>query len=74
MAKAPEFSYHARKRMIERNITERQVWLTVNNPDRIAPGIDGATNYYREIDGRTIRVTVGSSAWDVRRRIIVTVA
>jgi len=40
----------------------------------LKPGDFGATNYYKEIDGRTIRVTLGPSLRNASDTVIVTVA
>lgn len=53
----PEFSDHARARMIERRISENQVRNTLNNPDRTYPGRGGRTIAERETEaGNTLRV------------------
>lgn len=55
-----EYTEHAETRMTQRRISREEVRLTVNNPDYIRPGDFGATNYYRELNGRTLRVALAS--------------
>jgi hypothetical protein len=60
--------------MAQRTISREEVRLTVNNPDYTRPGDFGATNYYRELSGRTLRVTLGGDVFGGARRVVITVA
>jgi len=74
MGKTPTYTDHAIERMIMRGVSQAEAELTFRRPDRSAPGDNGATNYYEDIDGRTIRVTVGSDLFDPKALVFVTVA
>jgi hypothetical protein len=53
------FTTHATEMLVERNITEKQVYLAVNEPDRIEKNADGTTRYLKAIkenEGRMLRV------------------
>lgn len=52
------YTRHARLRMAQRNITEGKVETVFREYHTALPGRDGATNYYRIIAGRRIRVTL----------------
>ena len=60
--------------MIERGVSENEVAITIRQPDRTRPGDNGATNYYKDINGRIVRVTVGSDIRDINKRYVWTVA
>jgi hypothetical protein len=68
-----EISGHARRRMASRSISDEEVLLTVNNPDFTRPGDYGATNRYRSLHSRLIRVTVGQGL-EGAQRVVITVA
>jgi len=65
--------------MAVRKITPSEVLLTLDNPDRIAPARDGASNFWKYIDGRVIRVTAFRSVHEADKQAmtqltIITVA
>ena len=68
------YSDHAKQRMVLRRVTDEEVRLTVNNPHYVRPGDFGATNYFREIGGRVVRVTVGERPFNGSKRVVITVA
>lgn len=53
------FTAHARRRMAQRGILESDALAVLQNPDKRAPGDDGATNFwgYGPSSGYRIRVT-----------------
>jgi hypothetical protein len=67
-------SEHALERMQLREVSEEAVRLAVRRPDWTSPAAFGATNYWKEIDGRTIRVTVGPTLTDPNARVVWTVS
>ena len=52
-----KFDRHARRRMKWRKISEAEVMMTLENPERIEETIQGRKNAYRLIEGRLLRVT-----------------
>ena len=57
------FTTHATEMLVERNITEKQVYLAVNEPDYIEKNGDGTTHYLKAIkenEGRVLRVVTGT--------------
>jgi len=42
--------------MVERNILEEWVWLTINNPDREEKGVDNNTHYFKSISEHEERI------------------
>ena len=51
------FDRHAKRRMKWRRISEEEVNLTLNNPDRVEESIKGRINVYKSIGQRYIKVT-----------------
>ena len=51
------FDRHAKRRMKWRRISEKEVYLTLENPDKIEESIKGRINAYKIIDQRHIKVT-----------------
>jgi hypothetical protein len=51
------FDRHARRRMKWRQISEDEVHLALENPDKIEESIRGRTNAYKFIGERYIKVT-----------------
>jgi hypothetical protein len=51
------FDWHVKRRMRWRRISEEEVSLTIENPDRIEESIRGRTNVYKLIGERYIKVT-----------------
>jgi hypothetical protein len=51
------FDRHAKRRMRWRRISEEEVSLAIENPDRIEESIRGRTNVYKLIGERYIKVT-----------------
>ena len=49
-------SEHTRDMMVERNILEEWVWLTINNPDREKKGVDNNTHYFKSISEHEERI------------------
>ena len=52
-----KFDRHAKRRMKWRRISEQEVYLTLENPDKIEESIKGRTNAYKLIGKRYIKVT-----------------
>ena len=52
-----KFDRHASHRMKWRGISEAEVILTLENPEKIEDTIKGRKNAYRLIEGRFIKVT-----------------
>ncbi len=61
---------HAKKRMKERGITEKEIKKVLKNPDYSYPGAKGEKNLIKKINGKKIRVVYRESP---RRKIIITV-
>lgn len=57
MDKIVRFDRHAKKRMKWRKISEEEVNLTLNNPDKVEQSIRGRINVYKVIGERYIKVT-----------------
>jgi len=57
MDKSVRFDRHAKRRMKWRKISEEEVNLTLNNPDKIEQSIRGRINVYKVIGERYIKVT-----------------
>ena len=57
MDKSVRFDRHAKRRMKWRKISEEEVNLTLNNPDKIEQSIRGRVNVYKAIGERYIKVT-----------------
>lgn len=51
------YDRHAKRRMKEREITEEEAEIAINNPDYIEPSIKGRKNAYKFIGSRFLRVT-----------------
>ena len=51
------FSRHAKRQMKWRMITEDDVKLTINSPDRVEDTIRGRKNVYKMLEGRTLKMT-----------------
>jgi hypothetical protein len=54
------YTHHALRRMLERRIGLKEVEETLRHYETSVPGRSGATNYYKVIGSRRIRVTVAS--------------
>ena len=52
-----KFDRHARRRMKWRKISEAEVMMTLENPERIEDIIQGRKNAYRLIGDRLVKVT-----------------
>lgn len=52
-----KFDRHARRRMKWRKISEAEVMMTLEHPERTEDTIKGRKNAYRLIGGRPIKVT-----------------
>ena len=52
-----KFDRHAKRRMKWRRISEEEVCLTLNTPDKIEESIQGRMNAYKSIGQRYIKVT-----------------
>lgn len=52
-----KFDRHAKRRMKWRRISEQEVCLALENPDKIEESIKGRTNAYKLIGKRYIKVT-----------------
>lgn len=52
-----KFDRHAKRRMKWRRISEEDVCLTLENPDKVEASIKGRTNAYKAIGQRHIKVT-----------------
>ncbi len=73
MGRSVVYSQHATLQMAVRKITPGEVLLALNNPDRSAPARYGATNFWKYIDGRVIRVTAFRSNNEAGKRPIAQV-
>lgn len=51
------FDRHAKRRMKWRQISEEEVYLALENPDKVEESIRGRTNAYKFIGGKYIKVT-----------------
>lgn len=51
------FSRHAKRQMKWRMITEDDVKLAINSPDRIEDTIRGRKNVYKMLEDRTLKIT-----------------
>jgi hypothetical protein len=51
------FDRHARRRMKWRRISEKEVYLALERPDKVEESIRGRTNVYKLIGERNIKVT-----------------
>jgi hypothetical protein len=54
---AIRFDRHARRRMKWRKISEEEIYLALENPDKIEESIKGRINIYKSIGQRYIKVT-----------------
>ncbi|MCR4291352.1 MAG: DUF4258 domain-containing protein [Candidatus Kuenenia sp.] len=52
-----KFDRHAKRRMKWRRISEKDVCLILENPDKVEESIKGRTNAYKTIGQRYIKVT-----------------
>ncbi len=52
-----KFDRHAKRRMKWRRISEEEVYLTLNTPDKIEESIQGRMNAHKTIGQRYIKVT-----------------
>ncbi|MBI3585315.1 MAG: DUF4258 domain-containing protein [Nitrospinae bacterium] len=52
-----KYDRHARRRMKEREVTEEEVGITMNEPEYIEPSIKERKNAYKFINYRFLRVT-----------------
>lgn len=52
-----KFDRHAKRRMKWRRISEEEVYLTLNTPDKIEESILGRMNAYKTVGQRYIKVT-----------------
>lgn len=51
------YDRHAKRRMKERKVTEREVEFVLENPDYTEQSVKGRFNAFRWIEGRHLRVT-----------------
>ncbi len=51
------YDRHARRRMREREVTEKEVVMTITEPEYAEPSIRGRRNAYKFTGNRFIRVT-----------------
>ena len=52
------FDRHAKRRMKWRRISEGEVYLVLENPDKIEESIRGRTNVYKQIGDKYLKVTL----------------
>jgi len=52
-----QFDRHTKRRMRWRRISEEEVYLAIESPDKIEESIKGRTNVYKFIGKRYIKVT-----------------
>lgn len=57
MKKQIRFDRHARRRMKWRKISEKEIYLTLENPDKIEESIKERVNAYKSMGQRYIKVT-----------------
>ena len=57
MKRTIRFDRHARRRMKWRKISEDEVNLVLNSPEKTEQSIKGRTNVYKAIESRYIKVT-----------------
>lgn len=50
------YTVHARSRMLERGISEKDVEYVLSNPDFVDEGRDGAIIATRKISGRSVKI------------------
>lgn len=55
--KPVKYDRHARRRMKEREVTEKEVEITIGEPDSMDASIKGRKNTYKFIGNRFLRVT-----------------
>ncbi len=67
-----KFSRHARRQMKWREITEREVKLALNNPDKLEDTVKGRKNVLKTIGGRLLKITYKPENGDVI--VITTIA
>lgn len=58
------FTRHARQRMKQRRVTEKQVEETLTDPDKIEPGDNGGDIAIRRYGGRDVRVVYSEPSED----------
>jgi len=52
-----KFSRHARRQMKWRKITEKEVKMAINNPDKLEDTIKGRKNAFKTIQDRLLKIT-----------------
>ena len=52
-----KFGRHAKRRMQWRRISEEEVYLVIENPDKIEESLKGRINVYKSLGRRYIKVT-----------------
>jgi hypothetical protein len=57
MGKSIRFDRHAKRRMKWRKISEEEVILVINEPDKSEQSIKGRINLYKRIGQRNLKVT-----------------
>ena len=55
--KSIRYDRHAKRRMKEREVTEKEAEITIKEPDYMEPSIKGRQNAYKFTGGRFLRVT-----------------
>jgi hypothetical protein len=65
------YSVHARKRMRQRQVLDRDVERVCNDPEATYPDGKGNQSYVRAIDGRSIRVVREGADLDFIITVIV---
>ena len=67
-----KFSRHARRQMKWRKITEKEVKMAINNPDKLEDSIKGRKNAFKTAEGRLLKITYKPEDGDVI--VITTIA
>jgi len=57
-----EFDRHAKRRMKERRVSEKEVTVSIENPDFLAESLKGRRNAFKFINGRYLRITYNLDA------------
>jgi uncharacterized protein DUF4258 len=64
------FSWHARRQMKWRRVSETEVLAVLNDLDRVEDSIDNRCNAYKSLDGRLLKVSYAAEQDDV---VVITV-
>ncbi len=55
--KLVKYDRHAKRRMKERDVAEKETESVIENPDSCEPSVKGRNNAFKFINGRYLRVT-----------------